>query len=343
MSSKRIVLAFLALVWLIPACYAAGPVIREISSIAKTVCDSLNANKKMIVAVTDFTDLEGNVNVLGRFLAEEISISLASGEKNITIIDRNQLKKALAEKSISTTGIIDPGFAKQIGRISGAEVILTGSAYPVADSLYVSVKAIDVDTAKIFAGMSTTIERNQILDDLIKISFKIDETSKQPQKISFTPQVKEAYDFILILKESAMDGNTISLGFEVKNNLDEARFLTIDSVRAIDDTGKVYYPSSLTAGQLRAYIGESGKIQSVNRGIVSDNFDIWLRENQQIRIQITMRNISQKAKQIGFLEMTVAPVKIMDSQGTHIRLEDDLATIQFTNIPIIREKDGSKY
>ncbi|MCM8821366.1 MAG: FlgO family outer membrane protein [Candidatus Omnitrophica bacterium] len=342
MKFKKAFWALQILILYASICQAANPVVAEIASIAKAITGLLTENKIKILAITDFTDLEGNVNILGRFLAEEISISLASSEKEITIIDRNQLKKMLVEKQISQSAVIDPGIAKQIARISGAEAILTGSAYPAGSSLYVSVKAIDVNTARIFAGASTTIEKNPLIDDLIRISFKIPEIAKPVQKIPFVSQVKEAYDFVLILQEPVMDGSTMVLNFDVRNNSNQARYITVDSIRAIDDTGKIYYPSSFILGGIKARIGESGKIQSISAGKASENFDVWVRENQQIKAQITLRNISQSAKSLGFLEMTIAPVQITDQHGTYLRQEDDLSSLQFTNIPVIREKNGAK-
>jgi len=312
-------------------------IINELNSVIATISDSLSINNKKIVAVTDFTDLEGNVNPLGRFIAEEISIGLTSTGKQLTIIDRNQLKKILAEKNVSVSGIIDPSLAKQIGQISGAEVILTGSVYPVSGSVYLSAKIIDVSTARIFGGTSLMLAKNQILDDLVQISFKTSEITVTPQQTpAFLPQVKEAANFIFILKEIQMDNNAMVLNLEIKNNIDQGRYLTIKSFRAIDDSGREYFPSSFTISGAKAYIGESGKIQSIVRGTISDNFDIWLRDYQQVKAQIVIRNISPKAKSIGISEMVIAPVNVTDSHGTFMRLEDDTSTIQFTNLQVIR-------
>ncbi|MCM8759159.1 MAG: FlgO family outer membrane protein [Candidatus Omnitrophica bacterium] len=330
----------LYLVLLVFVNLARGSVIPEITNLTATISDSLVANNKKIVAVTDFTDLEGNINVLGRFIAEEFSIVLASQKKEITIIDRNQLKKLLAEKKISSTGVIDPGFAKQIGSISGAEVILTGTVYPVAEGLYVSVKLIDVNSARIFAGESSIILRNKAIDDLIKVSYRLTEPITA-QKTLLAQQVKEAYDFIFILKEALMDGSTMILSFEIINNSDQERYLTIDSIKGIDDTGRIYFPSSVSVGLDRAIIGESGKIQSYSGGKISDKFDVQFRKHQQLKAQVKLQNISRTAKSIGILEMVVAPVTISDRLGTFLRQEDELSKIQFTNIPILREKNGT--
>ncbi len=308
--------------------------IPEITTLSNEITGSLIENNKKIVAVADLTDLEGNVNIIGRFLAEEISISLAKEKKGITIIDRNQLKKMLAEKNISITGILDPGLSKKIGEISGAEVILTGSCYPVKDGLYVSLKAIDVSTARIFGGTTIIISKNQVIDDLIKMSFKLPETAESVKQTVFTPQVKEAGDFIFILNDVQKDSDTVVFEIEITNNLDEARFLTIDKIRAIDDTGRTYYPASLKIEQINAAIGEEGKILAISRGIVTENFDIFMKENQKVKGQIRFRNISQRAKVIGFLELTIASVKIINQHGTFVRLQDDLSAVRFTDIPL---------
>ena len=338
-SVKRIFAAIIAILCLTMPVSGAS-VINEINTVVATISDSITANNKKIVAVTDFTDLEGNVNVLGRFIAEEISLGLASSGKQLTVIDRNQIRKTLAEKNVSISGTIDPSFAKQIGQVSGAEVILTGSVYPLSGSVYLSAKIIDVNTARIFGGTSMILSKNQILDDLVQVSFKTSEIRGTTQETpTFSAQVKEAANFIFILKDIAMDGNSMILNFEIKNNFDQARYLTVKSIRAIDDSGREYFPSSFTIAGAKAYIGESGKIQSVIRGTVSDNFDVWLQTYQQVKAQIVIKNISLKSKTIGILEMVIAPVNIMDSHGTFMRLEDDPSTIQFSNLPIIRKDD----
>lgn len=317
----------------------------KIRSISSNIAESISSSNKKVVAVVDFTDLEGNVNILGRFLAEEITVAVAQEGKDINIIDRLQLRKMLAEKNISSQGIIDSAFAKHIGQISGAQAIITGTAYPVSDSVYLSVKLIDIESAKIYAAGSLLLSRTSVLDDLIKASFKTEEpkeSTAKPIRKQFSPQVREAANFVFVLSEVSFENNVLVLNFNIRNASDEARYLTIDSVRAFDDNGREYFPSSFVAGRLRAFIGKKGKIQFSDGKDISDNFDVLLQENQEIKTQISFRNISSKASVIGSLEMTIAPVLIMNRLGTFIRLEDDLSTIQFINIDIPDSKNGSR-
>ncbi len=316
----------------------------KIRSIASNIAESVSDSQKKVVAVVDFTDLEGNVNTLGRFLAEEMTVAVAQEGKGLNIVDRLQLRRMLAEKNISGKGIIDPAFAKQIGQISGAEAIITGVAYPVSDSVYLSVKLIDIKSARIYAAGSLLLSRSPILDDLIKASIKLqeEESTVKPAKKVFSPQARQADVLVFVLKEVSFENNVLVLNLNIRNTSDEPRYLTIDSVRALDNNGRECFPSFLAAGGTRAVIGEKGKIQSTNGREISDNFDVHLRQNQEISAQVSFRNISSKANAISFLEMTVAPVNIIDSHGTFMRIEDDPLTIQFTNIDIPDPKNASR-
>ncbi|MCM8829167.1 MAG: hypothetical protein NC902_07825, partial [Candidatus Omnitrophica bacterium] len=66
MKFKKAFWALQILILYASICQAANPVVAEIASIAKAITGLLTENKIKILAITDFTDLEGNVNILGR-------------------------------------------------------------------------------------------------------------------------------------------------------------------------------------------------------------------------------------------------------------------------------------
>ena len=47
---------------------------KEIKGISSTITESIAKSGKKTIAVVDFTDLQGNVTELGRFIAEELSV-----------------------------------------------------------------------------------------------------------------------------------------------------------------------------------------------------------------------------------------------------------------------------
>ena len=67
---------------------------------AGTFAETLAKLGKKSVAVVDFTDLQGNVTELGRYLAEQMSVALALTDQGIEVIDRNHLKAILQENKL---------------------------------------------------------------------------------------------------------------------------------------------------------------------------------------------------------------------------------------------------
>ena len=55
---------------------------KEIKTISSSIAESVTTAGKKTVAVVDFTDLQGNVTELGRFLAEEISVYITITAKS---------------------------------------------------------------------------------------------------------------------------------------------------------------------------------------------------------------------------------------------------------------------
>ena len=121
------------------------------------------------VAVVDFTDLAGNQLVLGRAVAEEISLVLGRLGKPLVVIDRSNLAALLREHKLTSSGLVDPATAKEFGRISGVDVLITGSLQLLNEVIFVRVKAIDVRTAAVVASSSTSLGRSSALDNEMRI------------------------------------------------------------------------------------------------------------------------------------------------------------------------------
>ena len=91
---------------------------KEINRLSATMAEKITQAGKSRVAVVDFTDLQGNVTELGRFIAEEFSVSLAGAGKGFKVVDRVYLKSIIKEHKLSATGLIDPTTARKLGKIA---------------------------------------------------------------------------------------------------------------------------------------------------------------------------------------------------------------------------------
>lgn len=140
---------------------------KEIKSISSTLAENIAKAGKRMIAVVDFTDLQGNVTELGRFLAEEFSVAFAAAGKGFEVVDRTHLKSILAEHKLSATGIIDPQTARKLGQIVGVDALITGTITPFGDSIRLSVKILDTATAKVIGASSGDIAKTKAIEELL--------------------------------------------------------------------------------------------------------------------------------------------------------------------------------
>src|SRR5439155_19405416 len=139
---------------------------REIPAVATTLASDIAASTKRSVAVVDFTDLQGNVTELGRFVAEELELGLVTAKKSFSLVDRTHLRVILQENKLSSSGLIDPATARKLGQITGVEALVTGTITPFGDSMRLVIKVLDTETARILAASSTDIAKTRTIEEL---------------------------------------------------------------------------------------------------------------------------------------------------------------------------------
>jgi len=222
---------------------------KEIKAISLSTAESIvNAGKK-IIAVVDFTDLQGNVTELGRFLAEELSVALASAGKGFEVVDRTHLKKIIEEHKLSSTGLIDPQTARELGQIAGVEALIAGSITPFGDSVRLAVKILDTNTAKMIGASSADIPKTKAIEELLAKGIGEMTTSSIQAPIQTTPSAQrkspqavqkvEVNNFTFELLQCKISGTSIACTVLITNNAEDRLLqLSGDSrTRVIDDLG----------------------------------------------------------------------------------------------------------
>jgi TolB-like protein len=167
---------------------------REIKSISSTIAESISKSHKKTIAVLDFTDLQGNVTELGRFLAEELSVDLTIVAQGFEVIDRTHLKTILDEHKLSLSGLIDPKTVKKLGQIAGVDAIIIGSVTPFGDSVRAAVKVIATDTAKIIGAAKGDIDKTKVIEELLAKSIESGRSSSATAQSSGSSASKTARD-----------------------------------------------------------------------------------------------------------------------------------------------------
>ena len=150
------------------------------ANIAKEIAEKGN----IAIAVANFTDLQGSDTQLGRFIAEEFSITLTEIRRGYDVVDRSRINYLLEERGLTASGLVDPEAAIELGKVAGVQALLTGTITPYGDNLRMAVKVIDLERATILAAQRADFARTQTLDDLDR---PLSSNSRRPNRSRSQP------------------------------------------------------------------------------------------------------------------------------------------------------------
>jgi len=128
----------------------------RIGSLADQLAAGLVSPGHPAIAVAEFTDLDGKSSRLGRFMAEELTTRLFQTGR-FRIVERPLLEQVFQEQHLATTGYIDPVTAAKLGRILGAEAIITGTVAAMKSEVKVNARAIGSASASVLSVASAQL------------------------------------------------------------------------------------------------------------------------------------------------------------------------------------------
>lgn len=237
----------------------------EISRISKEMAEAIEPSGEgqtaiaKTIAVVDFTDLQGNVTELGRFLAEEFSVKLATSGKSFEVVDRTHLKSIIKEHKLSETGIIDSATARKLGSIAGVESLVTGTMTPFGDTIRLSAKILDTETAKIITAQTMNIPKTGALTELVNRSIEeVQQATHRARTVAAgsgnktarpqpkAMQTKEIKGFAFYLQSCVRSDKTVKFAFLVESK-EKDQGLTIyqRGTRIFDNFGNEFGPSQI--------------------------------------------------------------------------------------------------
>ena len=158
----------------------------ETRSVADALSQSLSNANRPRVAVVDFTDLQGAVTPLGRYMAEEMETALANTGGSFDLIDRTRLQLLMQENKLMATGVIDPATARQLGKIAGVQILITGTLVPMSDTVRMTIKALDTEDAHVVAAVPHNLQMTRALMQLVG------QVSSAPETPVYSPVVNAA-------------------------------------------------------------------------------------------------------------------------------------------------------
>lgn len=284
----------------------------EITRISKEMADAIEPSGEgqtalaNTIAVVDFTDLQGNVTELGRFLAEEFSVKLATSGKSFEVVDRTHLKSIIKEHKLSETGIIDSATARKLGSIAGVEALVTGTMTPFGDTIRLSAKILDTETAKIITAQTMNIPKTGALTELVNRSIEevqqktyqartVAAVSNAPPPVPEAMQTKEIEGFAFYLQSCVRSDKTLKFGFLVESKeKDQNIAVHVRGTRFFDNFGNEYGPSQINIS---------------NKGIHYGKTSSLLVAKIPTKMVITFKDINPKAVSVPLLEVNCGKFK----------------------------------
>lgn len=232
---------------------------KEIEQLSAQMAEKIAGKGKKTVAVVDFTDVEGNVTQLDKFIAEEFSVALAGTGKGFRVIDRTHLKSIIKENKLSATGLIDPETARKLGKIAGVDALVTGTLTPFGDNVRVTVKVLDAETADVLDAAKSNFAKTQAVNDLLRKDVRdykvIDQETNEENTIINGEEYAEQKinGFTFRLKECKNSGNILGCSVYITSiNQDREISMSTHSdhrnVVLYDDIGNEYTASKINIG-----------------------------------------------------------------------------------------------
>jgi TolB-like protein len=134
----------------------------------KGAADELGKNlpKDSIVAVLNFT---GGSDRLSSYVIEELNSAIVNGHL-ITAVDRVQLDLVRQEMNFQMSGEVSDESAQEIGKLLGAQYIISGSIDNIGNAYRFRISAIEAKSASIQVSYSANVQNDQMLAALMGTS-----------------------------------------------------------------------------------------------------------------------------------------------------------------------------
>jgi TolB-like protein len=241
---------------------------KVLSELAAKLAKNTQEAGKTKITVADFSDLQGNANELGKFVAEELTVNLVMVKSNFSVLDRANLKKILAEHKLTSTGLIDPDNAKKLGQFAGVDALILGTIVARGHKVSVTAKIITTDTAEIVGAAKAEFASDDSTEKLLaksaeapKASATNDSQDQKPTSIKFFGDFGVGLESLRVV-----NGRTFSLSMTLTNQNPKRSVWVALSIQpngvvksSLTDSDSFEFEATTPSGIAAADLGYEGK------------------------------------------------------------------------------------
>lgn len=298
---------------------------KQVQQLSHDLAAQLGARGATKVAVVDFTDLRGDVNELGRFLAEELSVALNQAAEGFQVIDRTRLQVVFAEHRLGATGLIAPEEAKRLGQLVGADVLVSATMTPFGESVRLSVKALETETAALVASSQGDVPRTEAIEILLngQLERSSGERSVNTPRRDDRAEPVSAKNFTFELQGCTLSGTSAECLILVKNQVADRLLVLTDSSRLFDELGNEYAPQALRIANTDTAPSQGGRTVVRMRTFRSDRWGEDGVEKAMIQgvvtpVALTFEEVDLQSTHVSLLYLSL----ISDQTRFEVRFRD---------------------
>ncbi len=140
----------------------------QLDKVVREISVSMSRHQKWKIAVIEFSDINGQIGNLGKFISEELTTRLFS-DGRFQVIERQLISKVLMEQKLAMTGLLDEKSTKKVGAILGVDFIVTGTIADLGAAFKINARTIAVDTGEVFSVASAILPKSDQIKQLAGI------------------------------------------------------------------------------------------------------------------------------------------------------------------------------
>lgn len=139
---------------------------RAVQRLADGITASVISKERKRVAVVPFARSDGRPPELGFYLADKLVNRLFRSTAGFAVVDRFHLDDAVKEIEMGYTGAQESQSAQKLGRILGADALVTGTLTKLDASIDVTLRLVATETMDVLATADGRIPRSSTVDRL---------------------------------------------------------------------------------------------------------------------------------------------------------------------------------
>ena len=116
------------------------------------------ASEPMVIAMADFINDDGKISKLGRYMAEKLTPYFTRSDQ-FQVLERALMDQVIAEQQFQVSAFVDESSTREIGKLLGAETIVSGTISELNDAFYFNAKVVDVSSGKLLTAIDVETDR----------------------------------------------------------------------------------------------------------------------------------------------------------------------------------------